>query len=674
MSSHQGTQNIGSGNDELLAPGVSVFLVVEHNGQKVAIRRRSDYRKTIASIKKSIPELGSSHDDHIILLGFLAEVDDYVRITEEVWTDLLPRFLTIRVQLRNAPKSPPVSTGTGETGKDDSPEDGVAHTPEGDIPDTSPTSILQQAFEAMHQQAMFEDDEEAEELSQEQVAGQTLPWTFSVHPSHQKPEQLMMMMMTARLGEHHDADAMRKLLALFVFVLFVYNDICNEPEPLPPSPYLQYLPSFAQSLPIEIIIKEAISTLVFYYFVIRKIPDAFFHSAAAPPGTRLPPLTTPRERNNQGQIPEPPVFLIAEYDRRKVTIPRNAGYQGTLASIKKNFAPLRTAANSQVALLAYFEEVNDYIIVTEDMWYDLLPRLIVIRVTLVNDRSSVLSDGCTGGYNPLRYERNAKPRHPGGFMVDYTRGLPLEGDIKVAKPVIYLFPPRVTANVRVELALTRFWTFSAIYPPTRVMPSKKNTEPLGESIAWTINAQPDGTLWDQLTEREVTYLFWEARNTEPRLLSSPPTNRPSSPLETSHSFDPANPNILPNHSALLPFDKVTGYIDDALIALGLHTEARTSFITYWLPDLSKHAFIALRFLPQHEYERSAPMDVSPAPDVVTRVFMLFRGVDESQIGLWNGKEMHTDATLWRDIVGVDLAKVHDTSLFRVVEWGGMEMK
>ncbi|CUA71003.1 hypothetical protein RSOLAG22IIIB_09290 [Rhizoctonia solani] len=646
MSSHQGTQNIGSGNDELLGLGKSVFLVVEHNGQKVAIKRQSDYQKTIASIKKSVPELGSSHDDHIILLAFLAEVDDYVRITEEVWVDLLPRFLTIRVQLLNAPKNP----GTGETGNDDSSEDEVVRRAEDEyVSDIPSNSIRRRTIVGMRQpiaaRPKLKNDEAAEKRRQQQVAGETSAWAAFLYPPLSEPSETETI-----------------------------NDDGNETEPLPPSPYLQYLPSFAQSLPIWIIIKEAISSLFFYYFVIRKIPDAFFHSAAAPRGTRLRPLTTPRERNNQGQI-EPPVFLIAEYDRRKVTIPRNAGYQGTLASIKKNFAPLKTAANSQIALLAYFAEANYYIVVTEDLWYDLLPRLIVIRVTLVNDRSSVSSDGCTGGYNPLRYERNTRPRYPGGFMADYMRGFPPDGDIKIGKPVIYLFPPAVIVNVRVELALTRFWTFSEIYPPTTVMPSTKDTESLGESIAWTVNAQPDGMLWDQLTEREVTYLFWEARNAKPRLLSSPPTTRPSSPAETpSHSFNPANPTILPNHSALLPFDKVTGYIDDALIALGLHTEARTSFITYWLPDLSKHAFIALRFLSQKEYEKSAPMNVSPAPDVVTRVFMLFRGVDESQIGLWNGTEMHTDATVWRDIVGVDLVKVHDESLFRVVEWGGVEVK
>lgn len=44
-------------------------------------------------------------------------------------------------------------------------------------------------------------------------------------------------------------------------------------------------------------------------------------------------------------------------------------------------------------------------------------------------------------------------------------------------------------------------------------------------------------------------------------------------------FDPVTARVGPDNSALLPLDKVTAYIDDTLLALGLHAEARTSFIT-----------------------------------------------------------------------------------------------
>ncbi|KAF8490853.1 hypothetical protein F5888DRAFT_1740258 [Russula emetica] len=48
---------------------------------------------------------------------------------------------------------------------------------------------------------------------------------------------------------------------------------------------------------------------------------------------------------------------------------------------------------------------------------------------------------------------------------------------------------------------------------------------------------------------------------------------------------------------------------------------------YWLPSLLKHEYITL-------YEKAAQMCVSPTPDVVRHVFMLFHGVHSNNVGLW----------------------------------------
>jgi hypothetical protein len=50
-------------------------------------------------------------------------------------------------------------------------------------------------------------------------------------------------------------------------------------------------------------------------------------------------------------------------------------------------------------------------------------------------------------------------------------------------------------------------------------------------------------------------------------------------MADSETFDPARPSVNPGDSVLLPMSKVPGYLDAALKALALHTEARTSFIT-----------------------------------------------------------------------------------------------
>ena len=76
------------------------------------------------------------------------------------------------------------------------------------------------------------------------------------------------------------------------------------------------------------------------------------------------------------------------------------------------------------------------------------------------------------------------------------------------------------------------------------------------------------------------------------------------------------------------------------------------------------------------YSQAAPLDTSPQPDIVTRVFMLFQKVDSSQLDLWADavKRAGDDVEFWREIVGVGSKdRQEDKNLFRVLEWGGMEI-
>ena len=108
--------------------------------------------------------------------------------------------------------------------------------------------------------------------------------------------------------------------------------------------------------------------------------------------------------------------------------------------------------------------------------------------------------------NPQRVDSEdgplSKPRRSDRFS-----GL---GEVKVRKPVIYLYPPTpISVNVRLALAST--WKFSAIYPLVPVKRSESNSIPPieGETIAWDVFAQPNGTL--RLSDGlEVSYLYWEA--------------------------------------------------------------------------------------------------------------------------------------------------------------------
>ncbi|KAJ8291278.1 hypothetical protein OF846_005321 [Rhodotorula toruloides] len=185
----------------------------------------------------------------------------------------------------------------------------------------------------------------------------------------------------------------------------------------------------------------------------------------------------------------------------------------------------------------------------------------------------------------------------------------------------------------------------------------------GETRAsWTVSAQPDGSLVDLASGLELKYLFWEAEAY--KTASSTPSHL---------AFDPSNPSLDASNGCALPFAAFLAHLDQTLAALSLHTAARNDFITYWLShftrirDAGQH--IGFRSLAQDDYERATHLDVDPKPDVVTRVFLLFKGVDAGQTSEWK----KPDEVDWVKEVGVQVDKAEDKSLFRVLEWGGMEV-
>jgi hypothetical protein len=68
-------------------------------------------------------------------------------------------------------------------------------------------------------------------------------------------------------------------------------------------------------------------------------------------------------------------------------------------------------------------------------------------------------------------------------------------------------------------------------------------------------------------------------STRPVAPDSPPSSRPNTPSKKAEAFDPSTADLSPSNSAMLPTERLPGYLASALKALGLHTEARTSFVT-----------------------------------------------------------------------------------------------
>ncbi|KAG8921579.1 hypothetical protein FRC01_000179 [Tulasnella sp. 417] len=230
-----------------------------------------------------------------------------------------------------------------------------------------------------------------------------------------------------------------------------------------------------------------------------------------------------------------------------------------------------------------------------------------------------------------------------------------EGDTEehaVRKPVIYLFTPDVM-GVKVRVGLPQKWAFDLVYRATSTQTEENSLR--GESVEWNVEADSNGTLVSGQAAAEGSYLFWEAK----------PQSATDRLLDRQLNFLEGGNQCSPEDSVLLETNRVADYLDSSLKILGLHSEASTSFITYWLPCFVKHDSIALRFVPQQSYEKAAPMTIDPQPDVTTRVFMVFQGVLEAELSFWSQavRRSDEDPSLWVDVVGVDRTRWNSSWLF-----------
>ncbi|HTF05231.1 MAG TPA: hypothetical protein VK826_14480, partial [Bacteroidia bacterium] len=104
----------------------------------------------------------------------------------------------------------------------------------------------------------------------------------------------------------------------------------------------------------------------------------------------------------------------------------------------------------------------------------------------------------------------------------------------------------------------------------------------------------------------------------------------------------------------VPGDSSENFLRGQLSAMGLNENEREEFIAYWLPDMQKNAFNVITFAGE-EYTSRAKLHISPEPNSMLRVFMVFR----SSAGRVS-------------ISPQQFAPFHRNG-FTVVEWGGTDV-
>ncbi|HWT75011.1 MAG TPA: hypothetical protein VN258_09885 [Mobilitalea sp.] len=177
---------------------------------------------------------------------------------------------------------------------------------------------------------------------------------------------------------------------------------------------------------------------------------------------------------------------------------------------------------------------------------------------------------------------------------------------KCYKPVIYLYPAK---KERISVSLD----FSGVLTGTN--PEYKD--------GWDVIAYPDGTLVDD-SGREYPYLFWEG--------------------ESDMQYDMTKGFCIQGNQS-------EAFLSDKLSYMGLNEQEQKDFMEFWVPFLEKNPYNKICFQSDC-YTDNARLNVSPTPDSILRIYMVFQPLKE-----------------YVEIEEQELNQF-DRQGFTLVEWGG----
>lgn len=191
----------------------------------------------------------------------------------------------------------------------------------------------------------------------------------------------------------------------------------------------------------------------------------------------------------------------------------------------------------------------------------------------------------------------------------------------------------------VYLTVNPLWNLAMTWPPAENVEDQK--------YKYFLRVHPGGALEHFESEMVVTSLYYEA------------------------SPDPAmvDPNefIAPRNGFAMGFRDFLSHIMVVLDQLGMSLHARTNFINSNLHSFLAHKNIAYRFLSPTKIANAIDISVTASPCVFTRLFLIFRGISDDDLGLFAGAgEKEANTYNWRETVGWS-ENSKDTSMFRVLE-------
>lgn len=181
------------------------------------------------------------------------------------------------------------------------------------------------------------------------------------------------------------------------------------------------------------------------------------------------------------------------------------------------------------------------------------------------------------------------------------------------KPVIYVYAPQST---EMDIRLPFSGKLKLTYPPYE--------------NSWRFTAHPGGML--QFGDKQYRYIFWDGELTADRW-----------PMNNDHAF-------------VVTSDTLLRFFEHYLSRVGFNDQEKQDFITYWYPRMQIHKKLLVRFLLNEAYAAIAPLHVTPPPDNMLRLFMIWSPVSGD----------FTISSSGRDIPPFSRKGL------TLVEWGGSE--
>lgn len=194
---------------------------------------------------------------------------------------------------------------------------------------------------------------------------------------------------------------------------------------------------------------------------------------------------------------------------------------------------------------------------------------IVVVITLTGCSKVELQNEC----------ENKKRNNVAGYKANG-----IDPSLTCDKPIIYLYP---TEKTDISVKLGKAENLTCTYPKYE--------------NGWEITANPDGSMIDKATGRNLYALYWEGKSTIQ--------------YDTSYGF-------------IVKGEDTIKFLEEKLKILGLSDREAEEFIVYWLPQMQNNKYNYVRFATEEEINENMPLTFSTEPDTLIRVLMIWMPLEE----------------------------------------------